>query len=197
MTSTPFIKAVPELTAQLNREGIKGDFAEIGVLAGRTFVHLVRHGKESGRGAHAFDSFEGMATPGPYDGDQYPKGRFDMGGLEGFQQHMKAVHLLEPEEYHCWPGYIPECFFKFDEACPGKRFGMVLIDVDHYEPTRKALNFVVGRMSIGGFLVLDDYLPGTNKDGLATRAIEEWLAEDKSFQVIKVESGQLFLRKVA
>lgn len=194
MTSTFFIKEIPNLVAQLETDGVRGDFAEVGVLAGRTFVHLVRHGKKTGRMAHAFDSFQGMGRPGPHDGDQYPMGRFDMGGVMAFQKHFEAVHLHTPAEYRVWPGFIPECFCNFMDAMPGHKFALAHIDVDHYQPTLDALNFMAPRMSQGGFMVLDDYLP-SHPDMLATRAIDEWLTTDPGFDLAYPPQKYLILRK--
>jgi hypothetical protein len=62
-----------------------------------------------GRVAHAFDSFVGMDEPSPEAGSGYPKGRFNIGGVERFAGLMRAEGLM-PDAYRCGRGYIPDCF---------------------------------------------------------------------------------------
>jgi hypothetical protein len=193
---TAFVLRIPDLVDQINFERVLGDFAEVGVLAGRTLVHIIRAGFKAGQVTHAFDSFCGMGPPGPHDGDEYPEGRFNMGGLAAFQEFFERVHQIPPTQYRAWEGFIPECFVKYQEAMRnGHQFSLVHIDVDHYLPTLDALHFFMNRISKGGFLVLHDYLP-TNKEKLATRAIEEWLAVQSAFEVLDYQEIHLFLRRV-
>lgn len=177
-------------------KGIPGELAEIGVYNGDSFVHLVRIGKEQQRKVYAFDSFVGMGDPGPYDGDQYPAGRFNVGGVEGFQKIMVERFGVDPTDYHCLEGFIPDCLGKFIERHPRCWFALAFLDVDHYEPTLEALRWLEYRIYPTGFLVLDDYLPHINKGFLATRAIDEWLATAVlPFETWCYEFGQLILRR--
>jgi hypothetical protein len=168
---------------------VPGEFAEIGVYRGAAFRMLVELAHGQGRMAHAFDSFRGMADPSPEDGEQYPRGKFDIGGPESFMKLMDEAEISR-DHYRLWPGFIPSCFETFPAQ---SRFALVVIDVDHYQPTADSLHWAVPRMNRGGLLALDDYLPST--DLLATKAIKEFLASAYDFDRIAEFNQQLILRR--
>ena len=60
---------------------------------------------------------------------------------------------------------------KWDYENPQKRFSLVHLDVDVYEPSIKTIELVYDRIVPGGILMLDDY--GTVLG--ETKAIEEFL----------------------
>ena len=161
----------------------EGDIAEIGVLRGRTFARLVQM---SDRHCHAFDSFCGMAEPGPLDGDRYPKGKFDVGGVEAFRKGLPATL----SDYTLHPGFIPSCF-DYD-----LKFAFMIIDVDHYQPTMDSLEYADECLEHHGILFLDDYFPGCTE--LASTAIDEWLSSVRKlkYEVVQVVEDQLMLRKL-
>ena len=94
------------------------------------------------------------------------------------------------EYYRLWPGFIPACFTPFPARSD---FALVVIDVDHYRPTADSLSWAAPRVSRGGILALDDYLPAT--DLLATRAIKEFLAGTTDFDKVAEFNQQLILRR--
>lgn len=168
---------------------VPGDFAEIGVFRGAAFRKVAALAHVQGRTAHAFDSFRGMAPPQPEDGGRYPEGMFDIGGADVFADNMDACRVSR-EWYRLWPGYIPDCF---KEVPPDMRFALVIIDVDQYRPTAVALEWAVPRISNGGVLALDDFIP--SYEGLATRAIREFLRHRRGFKRIAEFNHQLILGK--
>src|SRR6185295_3206583 len=133
---------------------VPGDFAEIGVFKGAAFRKLTGLAHDQGRGAHAFDSFTGMAEPGAQDGNQYARGTFDVGGPERFAAMMDAAGVPRGH-YRLWLGYIPACFA---DVPPSLSFALAILDVDHYEPTAAALDWLAPRLAAGALLALDDYL---------------------------------------
>jgi hypothetical protein len=168
---------------------VPGDFAEIGVFRGRAFKVLARQATVQDKAAHAFDSFLGMDEPAPEDGDQYPKGKFSIGGSEKFVELMKDAGIAS-NSYRIWSGYIPECF----AAVPAsQRFSLVIIDVDHFKPTQASLQWAGPRINSGGILALDDFLP--ESDRYATKAIKEFLLHDHDFEELARFNQQLILRK--
>ena len=168
---------------------VPGDFAEIGVFRGAAFKNLAIFAHEQGKLAHAFDSFRGMDNPSPQDGQQYPKGKFDIGGPDAFRNLMDEANI--PRDYYrLWPGFIPTCFEPFPAR---SSFSLVVIDVDHYQPTADSLQWVVSRVNRDGILALDDYLPAT--DLLATKAIKEFLGRDAVFERVAEFNQQLILRR--
>ena len=170
---------------------VAGDFAEIGVFRGAAFRKVAELAAVQNKHAHAFDSFAGMDEPTAADGNAYPKGKFDLGGPAEFERLMNKAGVAR-ERYTMWPGYVPDCFGKVP---PALRFSFVILDLDHYQPTVDALFWLQPRINAGGLLALDDYVSGA--DGLATRAIREFRAKDKSFRRIAEFNQQLILQKIA
>ena len=168
---------------------IPGDFAEIGVFRGAAFRKVAALAAAQNKLAHAFDSFAGMDEPTAEDGTAYPKGRFDIGGPAEFERLMNKAGLAR-EQYRMWPGYVPDCFSRVPVE---QRFSFVILDLDHYQPTVHALQWLAPRISPNGILALDDFVPGAT--GLASKAIREFLAVDRTFRKIAAFNQQLILRK--
>lgn len=168
---------------------VPGDFAEIGVFRGAAFRKLAALSYSQDRMAHAFDSFEGMAPPQAEDGDQYPAGKFDIGGPEVFLKLMDEAGVPR-DAYRVRAGFVPDCF---DDVPATARFALAILDVDHYQPTVDALRWLAPRMPPGGILALDDYLE--SHDRLATKAIKEFLAGKPDFDIVAQFNQQLILRK--
>ena len=118
-------------------------------------------------------------------------------GKDGFEKPgmIDGVSLMDDagvprDHYRLWPGYVPFCF----EPFPGQAgFSLVLIDVDHYQPTAESLRWAAPRVSRGGILALDDYIPATEL--LATKAIKEFLARESRFEPVAEFNQQLILRR--
>lgn len=173
---------------------ISGDVAEVGVDRGETFKRLVTLFHPQNRMCYAFDSFYGMNHPGPYDNEQYGFGKFTNNGASNFIARLEGQGV-SGNKFQCVEGYIPECFDKFDQAHPDKKFAIALIDVDHYQPTVDSLNWLWPKLNNGGILMLDDYFKG-RRDIHATRAIHEWMETHNQYEIISVPKGQIHLRKI-
>jgi hypothetical protein len=168
---------------------VPGDFVEVGVFRGDTFKRLATIAHAIGRRAHGFDSFEGMAPPTDLDFGHYPTGKLSVGGVEAFRNILADAAVPEAG-YRLWPGFIPHCFEGFDEPV-----AFALVDVDQYEPTRVALDWIWPRLATGGVLLLDDYFH--KREGLAARAIDEWIEAQSPIdvEVIDYVDTQLYVRK--
>ncbi len=168
---------------------VLGDFAEIGVFRGAAFRKVAALAYSQDRLAHAFDSFQGMAPPQAEDGDQYPAGKFDIGGSGTFVELMQEAGVPR-DAYRLWAGFVPECFKEVPDTL---RFAFAILDLDHYQPTADGLKWLAPRMSPGGILALDDYIESYDK--LASKAIKEFLGAKPDFDVIAQFNQQLILRK--
>jgi len=167
------------------------DVAEIGVLGGRVFKHLVEWAESQGFRAHAFDSFAGMDTPSPCDSTMYPKGSLSVGGVINFVRRMESFGC-NGDAYYVWPGYIPDCFATVPkDLC----FGFVRIDVDHFRPTLLAAWWAWDKLVPGGCMSFDDWLPDLPKVP-ATDAIKIFVDEmEEGIKLTYSEGRELFVFK--
>lgn len=168
---------------------VPGDFAEIGVFKGRSFQHLAKLAMHYGRTAHAFDSFRGMADPGPRDGAKYPRGKFDIGGVRAFSDFLRAAQVPSAS-YEVHAGYVPAVF----RGCDHISLALAIVDLDHYQPTVDAIAWAWSRLNIDGYLCLDDYFPG--RDTYASAAIDEFLAgPGRQAAVVYHHAAQIVVRR--
>lgn len=161
----------------------EGDLAEIGVYRGDLFRRLCGIAKARGVTAHAFDSFAGMGEPGPEDAGQYQRGALSNGGTDRFMRLLGGC-----DSYVLHQGYIPDCFASYS----GNGFAFAYLDVDHYLPTKIALEWVWQRILPGGILGLDDVFPG--RGILAGKAVDEWLPT-VSYEFLRFDNNQLFIMR--
>lgn len=166
-----------------------GDLAEIGTWQGSTFARLCCHAQRRGCLARGFDSFCGMGEPGPLDDNLYPKGMFDIGGVDGFKKKISGI--APPGSYVLHQGWIPDCLNQFDGP-----LAFVYVDLDHYEPTKMALPWAWDHLLVGGIFSVDDY-DKTIAIGAFT-AIAEFLPNViGKVELIRHSNDQLVMRKMA
>jgi len=138
---------------------------------------------------YIFDSFEGLSK---FDEDDRP-----LNGLKDEEKRRKEFacgedivkeNLKEFDFISYNKGWIPTRFNEVKE----KKFSLVHIDVDMYQPILDTLMFFYERMLPGGIIVLDDYgftyFPGAKK------ATDEFMKDKKDF-FIALSSGQAFIIK--
>jgi O-methyltransferase len=168
---------------------LSGDFIEIGVFKGDTFKRLALISQALGKKAHGFDSFEGMESPTELDFGYYPKGKLNVGGINSFIEIMDTAKISS-NSYELYAGWIPDCFDGFKNE-----IAFALIDVDQYQPTVPALEWVWAKLQVGGIMLLDDYF--RNREGLASLAIEEWLLRQDPYEVRVIDyiDTQLYIQK--
>jgi len=136
-----------------------GDRIEFGVLSGGTLGKMSNHpGKTFG-----VDSFEGMGEPSQHDikdgVNQYPKGRL-MAPMSDARRNAPRAILIK--------GFVPQVL----SVVPNGPYAFADVDLDHYQPTLDALEWLWPRMLPGGVIITDDHFPG--RDWLAARAINEF-----------------------
>ena len=162
-------------------KNIEGDFAEFGVFKGGSFVKLAPIAKEQKKPLHAFDSFKGLAEPSKFDVSPtgitaYPKGKFNVGGPQSLINEMNSLGFVQDKDYFIWAGYVPEIF---DKAPKDIKFSFCYIDLDHYLPTKHALEWTWNKMDKGSVVLCDDYNP-SRVGGSASKAIYEFTEGKKA-----------------
>jgi O-methyltransferase len=145
-------------------DGIEGDLIEVGAWRGGASI-LMRATLDSlgdGRTVCVADSFEGFPSTD------------DLGGFD-----FLAASLDEVRENFARLGcergveFIPGFFEQTLARMTGRRWALIRLDADTYEPTREALRCLYPRLSMGGYLIVDDY---GSFEG-ARRAVDEFRQE--------------------
>jgi O-methyltransferase len=169
---------------------VPGDTAECGVRYGASSLFILNGLNDPGKEHHIFDSFEGLSEPSEED---HPKedeqSVWKLGDLSADEQ-VTRNNLAAFPNCRYYKGWIPG---RFDEVSD-RRFSLVHIDVDLYEPTRDSLEFFYSRMHTGGIILCDDY--GFTDCPGATRALDEFF-RDKEESIFHIPTGQGMVIKSA
>ena len=162
---------------------VPGDTVECGVWYGAASHMIMRRTAGTGRTHHMFDSWEGISQPGANDGAYLQdKGMHHL----SVGEDVARKNLSEFTHGRFYRGWIPT---RFSEVAD-KKFCLVHLDVDLYDPTMDTLKFFYPRMSPGGLMICDD--SGLDKCPGARLAMEEFFAK-RSEPLIDLPTGQQFV----
>jgi O-methyltransferase len=135
---------------RLNRDAVRGDFAEVGVYKGESA--RIIHRMDPNRPFHLFDTFEGF----PKD-DLFA----ETGEAAGYTTHhfadtdvarvLKRINGNPNIIVH--KGYFPETAQEVKHGL----FAFVNLDADLKRPTQAALEFFYPRLAPGGVIFIHDY----------------------------------------
>jgi O-methyltransferase len=131
---------------------LPGEFWEMGVYLGGSASLIGKIARS--RPLRIFDSFEGVSEPGWQD---MPK---EDVGVDGpmwkgeWHGDLKRALINIGRDCLVHKGWIPETFA---EVPADVQVAFAHVDVDLYEPTKASLEFILPRLSPGGFIVVDDF----------------------------------------
>jgi O-methyltransferase len=137
------------------REAIEGHMIEAGAWRGGAGI-LMRATLDSlgdGRTVYVADSFQGFPAADERDPDVAGLGAFDF----------LAVPLEEVRDsfarFGCERGveFVPGFFEETLSGLAGRRWSLIRLDGDTYGPTRETLRWLYPGLSVGGYLIVDDY----------------------------------------
>jgi O-methyltransferase len=168
---------------RLDREGIAGAIAEVGVFQGAASVVLQQAAPE--RHLHLFDTFDGFPREQlDVPGDD---SRFDETGPQLVRARLPADALVTLH-----PGLVPESL----DAVRDQTFAFVLLDLDLSVPTRAAIEFFWTRMPRGAYLFVHDY-NNPESNWAMQRVLAEFLA-DRPEQLVDLPDvwGSVVLRRL-
>jgi hypothetical protein len=163
--------------------GVAGDFIEAGVWRGGASIFmrgvLKIHGVAD-RVVWAADSFEGLPEP---DSNQFPlEAKVQSGPVMQKLYHNLAASLDEVKRNFAAYGLLDNQvkFLKgwFKDTLPNAPLGMlslIRLDGDFYESTRDGLTSLYDRLSIGGYVIIDDY--GQDSWTYCRKAVDEFRSE--------------------
>jgi len=128
---------------------IPGEFWECGVYKGGTATLLseILNASKTAKKLYLFDTFEGMPETDPRF-DLHGKGDFSDTSLEAVTASIGAVDRCVFKK-----GWIPETFAGLGHM----KISFAHIDVDIHRSILDCLDFIWPRLSIGGFIICDDY----------------------------------------
>ena len=148
------------LIEMILKDGIKGDFIETGVWRGGACIFmravLNAYGIKD-RIVWLADSFQGLPQP---NGKKYPADKDTKFhtytelsvSLEQVKHNFKKYGLLDGQVK-----FLKGWFKDTLPNSPIKKLALLRLDGDLYESTMDALQALYGKVSIGGFIIVDDY----------------------------------------
>jgi len=172
---------------QVMSENIEGDFAELGVWRGNTASVLAYYASKNNRQLYLFDTFEGFNSKDIVGIDANKPMEFSNTSVN----MVKEVIGENSGVCHFVKGYFPE---SIDNEHRTKKFAVVSLDCDLYEPMRAGLEFFYPLMPKGGLFLLHDY-SSLFWDG-SKKAIDEFCQMNQEYVILMPDkSGSVFIRK--
>ena len=164
-------------------DGVPGDLIETGVWRGGASIFMRAVLKAYGvtdRVVWVADSFEGLPAPDP---ELYPlEAKIQSGPVMQKSYHNFAVGLDEVQRNFAAYGLMDDRvkFLKgwFKDTLPYAPTGplsLIRLDGDFYESTRDGLINLYDRLSIGGYVIIDDY--GEDSWTYCRKAVDEFRFE--------------------
>lgn len=139
----------------------EGDIAECGSYQGASAYYLAKTNPKTT--IHCIDSFEGLSSPSQDDIVNSPEHRPWQTGDLSSPLEVITKNLANFTNVKIYKGWIPDVFADLTE----RKYKLVHIDVDLYEPTKASVEYFFPRMISGGIMILDDYgsllCPGAKK----------------------------------
>lgn len=140
------------------KNNIEGDFVETGVWKGGAAMYMAYLNKyhQLGRKIFACDSYEGLPKDSLFEEDKIVNGndkKYDYAiSLEEVQNNFTKYNLLDDNV----------CFIKgfFETSlknAPIEKIAILRLDGDMYTSTISVLEELYDKVSIGGFIIIDDY----------------------------------------
>lgn len=171
---------------QIHKEGLEGDFLELGVYQGSTAAVLARYARRLDRQLYLLDTYEGFVEEDLNGLDAGRRVDFTDTSLDAVRTRVGEVNTKYVK------GYFPE---SAKQLPADGRYCLVHIDTDLYSPIMSGLEYFYPRMVPGGYLIVHDY--GSLAWDGAERAVDIFFA-DKPECVIQIpdSSGSAVIRRL-
>lgn len=157
-----------DLVREVVRQKIPGDIVECGVFNGGCSAMMAAAlCADDCRNVWMFDSFEGLPHPREEDGDKartYSHLEILNGNLEpinrcvGAEQNVREIFSLinfPIDKMRICKGWFQDVLPKRSGETPP--IAVLRLDGDWYESTMICLEYLYPKLSIGGYLIIDDY----------------------------------------
>jgi len=142
------------------KDGVKGDLIETGVFRGGQVIFMRGLLKAYGvtdRKVFVADSFEGLPTPKETTSDLIAHDFLEIANhfratLDDVRANFARFGLLD-NQVHFLKGWFADTL----PTAPIAELAVMRLDGDYYESTMDALNNLYHKLSVGGFVIIDDY----------------------------------------
>ena len=160
MLSIQRLDNVQQCVEQILADGVPGDLIETGVWRGGASILMraaLKAYGESNRIVYVADSFAGLPPPDkdyPQDAD-IPYHTFTELAVsqEEVQANFARYGLLD-DQVRFLKGWFKDTL----PAAPIERLALMRLDGDMYESTMDGLKALYPKLSVGGFVIIDDYV---------------------------------------
>jgi hypothetical protein len=184
------------------QDNIPGDFIEAGVWRGGVVIFMraaLKAYSVTDRNVWVADSFEGLPQADP---ELFPlEAKAQSGpvlktlyknfaaGLEEVERNFALYGLLD-DQVKFLKGWFKDTL----PTAPVGKLSLIRLDGDFYESTRDCLQHLYDRLSVGGFVIVDDY--GEDSWTYCRRAVDEFRAERRiQDELITVDSRCCYWRR--
>ncbi|WP_128930966.1 TylF/MycF/NovP-related O-methyltransferase [Bradyrhizobium zhanjiangense] len=177
-------------------EGVPGDVIETGVWRGGACIYMrgILAARDAvGRTVWVADSFRGLPPP---DDEAFPEDRGDKHysfdalavPLDEVKQNFHRYGLLD-DQVRFLEGWFKDTL----PSAPIERLALLRLDGDMYESTIQALDALYGKLSPGGFVIVDDYILEPCR-----KAVDDFRAKHGiASRLEPVDGAAVFWRKAA
>jgi hypothetical protein len=175
-------------------DGVEGDLIETGVWRGGAVIFmralLAAYGI-SDRSVWCADSFEGLPMPDPQKypadlGDSHHTMKFLSIGLDEVKANFDVYGLLDGQVK-----FLKGWFEETLPSAPISKLCVCRLDGDMYGSTMVALKSLYPKLSIGGFLIVDDW----TLDG-AHKAVEDYRSQHGiTDAILSIDRHSMYWRK--
>lgn len=154
---------VQQCVVDVLRSGVPGDLVETGVWRGGVTILMravLRAYDDRDRNVWVADSFAGLPVPNV---DAYPADAgFDLSTAAGFNELAVSVDQVKANfaRYGLLDDRVRFLVGWFKDTLPSAPIDPIAVlrlDGDLYESTMDALNALYAKLSVGGYLIVDDY----------------------------------------
>jgi hypothetical protein len=184
--------------------GVPGDFIETGVWRGGAtiFMRAILKALEvADRSVWVADSFEGLPEP---DAERFPveaqahRGAVMTKGYKHFAASLDEV-LANFQTFGLLDDRVRILKGWFKDTLPGapiQRLALIRLDGDYYESTMDALTALYDKLSVGGYVIVDDY--GEDSWTYCRRAVDEFRAgRNITDRIVEVDRRCSYWRRTA
>ena len=195
MAGNKRLQNIQTLAEDIFTNNTPGDFIETGVWRGGSCIFMsaiLRAYGITDRSVYVCDSFEGLPPPKEHEypadrGDTHHTAPFLAVGLEQVQTNFEGYDLLTDQVK-----FVKGWFSDTLPALEVEKLALLRLDGDMYESTIVALENLYPKLSVGGYVIVDDYgLPNCRR---AIADYREFHGIDT--ELISIDNSSVYFKKI-